>query len=124
MKEINRFEDLKGETILKINGCERNSNELVFTLKSGKNIRMFSYDSDCGNDVMVYLQDIIGDVQDIINSPLLLAEEVSNKGNPEDEFRTSTWTFYKLSTIKGSLTMRWLGESNSYYSETLDVVEI
>jgi hypothetical protein len=76
----------------------------------------------------VYLEDVAGELHDLLNSPITLAEEVTNRNeNPEgmDESFTSyaesfTWTFYKLATVNGYVTLRWYGESNGYYSESVD----
>lgn len=66
-------------------------------------------------------------MDDLVGSPLLQAEEVS-ADDPEDypdyDQEYHTWAFYKFATIKGSVTLRWLGESNGYYSEEVTAVLI
>jgi hypothetical protein len=64
---------------------------------------------------------VCGDVEDIIGSPILRAVELCHKGL---EGESSTWTFYTISTIRGTVDLRWLGESNGYYSESVDFQEI
>ena len=81
------------------------------------------HDQDCCESVT--LEDVCGDLQDLIGSPILEAEEVvSANVNPEGvkvpEYQESfTWTFYKIATAKGRVTLRWYGDSNGYYSESV-----
>ena len=82
----------------------------------------FYHNQDCCEYVEVY--DVCGDLGDLIGCPLLVAEEVESdtpeEYNPAHEPESMTWTFYKFATIAGSVTIRWLGTSNGYYSERVD----
>lgn len=86
---------------------------LVFTTADGEQF-IFSHEQQCCE--AVWIEDIAGDLIDLQGVPLLQAEEVT-----EFPYSGNTWTFYKFATIKGSVTIRWLGESNGYYSEDVDI---
>lgn len=81
---------------------------------------LFEHDQSCCETVEV--EDVAGDLSDLIGSPLLLAEEVTGNGRLEyDDAKSSvTWTFYRFGTAKGDLSIRWWGNSNGYYSERVD----
>ena len=121
------FADLQGKTLARISGLSPGSEKVDFFTTDGHHYCQ-SHSQDCCESVEV--QDMVGDLADVIGWPILLAEEVqhSNENPPEvpvPEYEDSwTWTFYKLSTIKGSVTIRWYGSSNGYYSETVDFEEV
>lgn len=117
-----QFSILKGKTLAKVENI--NDEELIFTTVDNKIFKLY-HEPDCCESVTI--EDICGDLNDLIGEPLLIAEEVVHEQdvNPEGvvipEFQESfTWTFYKLSTRKGSVTIRWYGASNGYYSESVD----
>lgn len=120
------FESLKGKMLSKIEG-KTGDEEMIFTTEDGEVFKMF-YEHDCCASCNIV--DIAGDLEDLIGSPILFAEVVTNEGeNPlgveVPEYQDSfTWTFYKLSTLKGSVTISWYGESNGYYNESVTFTKI
>jgi len=116
------FEELKGKTLIKITGVVGDE-EMVFVCTDGSVYKLY-HEQDCCEKVAI--EDICGDLADLIGMPILLAEVVTSNENPADAKVDTkwqdffTWTFYKLSTNRGSVTIRWYGESNGYYSESVD----
>lgn len=111
--KVDTIHELIGRTIVHAD-CSVGADVARFNLDDGRVCR-FWHDDDCCEDVRI--EDVIGDIADLVGSPLV-PEEVSEADGPTVEHVDSyTWTFYRFATVKGTVTIRWLGTSNGYYSE-------
>jgi len=120
---MTEFNIIKGKTLVSVDVDENNA-KIYFHFNDKSCYKMYMSD-DCCNGF--WLDDVCGDWGDLIGEPLTEAEEITNADEPEepDEAQESyTWTFYKLGTIKGCVTLRWFGTSNGYYSESVYFREI
>lgn len=116
--------ELIGKVINKITGMDSGSGEVRFLCSDGSEYLMY-HAQDCCESVSI--NDVEGDVSDLIGSPIVLAEEVNSDDYPapQDEYLESyTWTFYRIATDKGFVVLRWFGESNGYYSESVDFAKV
>ena len=108
-----RIEEMVGKVFTSV---RNEGTELVF--QNATESFVFFHQQDCCENVSI--EDVCGELQDLVGEPLLLAEEVTGE-TPVDfnerEYESVTWTFYKFATRKGYVDVRWLGESNGYYSE-------
>jgi len=117
-RDIRDFSVLLGKTLSKVKQVK--DEEIFFYTSEGEIYKLY-HNQDCCESV--YIEDVVGDYADLLDSPILLAEEVSNRDDPARDIKydkSYTWTYYKLSTIKGSVSIRWYGASNGYYSESVD----
>ena len=107
-----------GKTFVQVTGSVGDG-EMTFVTAQGERF-MFAHQQDCCEHVRI--NDIVGDLQDLVGEPLLIAEQVSGATEPDEEhYESYTYTFYKFATRKGYVDVRWLGESNGYYSESVDL---
>lgn len=108
--------ELVGKTVVSI---DKKDDELIFICGTGEKYKMY-HSQDCCESVTI--EDICGDLDDLIGTPILKAEEVTNY-EPTNS-GSCTWTFYKIATNKGYVDIRWYGESNGHYSESVDFVQV
>lgn len=115
------FNTLAGRTLtnVEINKDEGYGEDVIrFYCDDGAVFAMKHFQDCCES---VCIEDVVGDIADLIGTPILFAEEATSDTNPQSEYDDSyTWTFYKLATIKGYVDIRWYGSSNGYYSESVD----
>lgn len=100
---------------------EDGNDGIVFELDNG-DIYMLAHKQDCCEDVVI--ESIVGELSDLIGTPIWIAESVSNESWDDRNVLHHTWTFYKFATHKGYVDIRFHGDSNGYYSESVDFYKV
>jgi hypothetical protein len=119
--EENQFfkDHVIGKTVIDIKTDKHDY--ISFLFSDGSAMKMYHSQSCCEN---VTIDDINGDLNDLIGTPIILAELRTNvnEGGPVDEYDSSyTWSFYTFRAHKGFVDIRWYGTSNGNYSEDVDI---
>jgi hypothetical protein len=108
-----KIEDMVGKVFTRVTG---GVGEGAMVFENATERFVFFHSQDCCESVDI--NDIAGDLEDLVGEPLWIAVEVSGATEPDEEhYESYTYTFYKFATRKGYVDVRWLGESNGYYSE-------
>lgn len=125
--EVNTLKPMLGRVIRSVR-LAPDKTELIF--EADNNVRFrFYHEQDCCETVAI--EDVVGDLEDLIDVPVLVAEETVGYPPGEEVMRrlgaeppedSWTWTFYRFATVKGTVTVRWYGASNGYYSERVSFV--
>lgn len=116
------LEELIGRTMSSV--VQNGNDAITFEAVTGERWKMYHRESCCES---CSIEDVVGDLQDLVGSPIAMADESSNSDDPppdHDNPESYTWTFYRLATVKGYVTIRWYGSSNGYYSETATFARI
>lgn len=113
--------ELLGKTVTSLE-VWGNMEELRFFC-SDHTVYLMYHEQGCCESVQI--EDICGELEYLLDSPILMAEEVAGESGMDEASMTHyTWTFYKFATRKGYVTLRWLGTSNGYYGEEVSLVRV
>ena len=120
------IDQMLGKTISNITlpNEDESQDMILFECTDGSAYLMY-HEQDCCENVEI--DDINGDLDNLIGRPLALADVATSvdRGTREEGWDAShTWTFYRFGTVKGYVDIRWYGESNGYYSESVDFVKL
>lgn len=122
--EFKSINSLVGKTFTSVvrtsTGDEYNGGDSITF--NGNETYKFFHEQDCCEDVVI--EDICGDLSDLENTPIIVAEVTKNIAEDTENCDERTWTFYKFSTVKGFVTVRWFGQSNGYYSTDVNFVKV
>lgn len=115
---MNNFHELVGKTITKISGVD--TDRWTFKLSTGERFLLMHIQDCCES---VRHERTIGNIENIIGVPIILAEEDSKE--PEwftEKFieDSHTFTAFYFETEKGRVEIWFLGESNGYYGESFE----
>lgn len=105
----------KGRVITDIVGLNKGSENVEIHFVDG-GILMLRHKQDCCESVA--LVDFYGgDERGVV---LSFEERTNDASDNPDVSESGTWTFYSIQTTTGEIWMRWLGESNGFYSESVN----
>ena len=121
--KVNTYTEFSGKTIQEIRGCKKHSDEVTIKFTDGSCLK-FYHKQDCCETVL--LEDFDITPEWLIDSKIISIEERISRSeegvNPLNDWAESyTWSFYVIKTSSSTMVLRWYGESNGWYSETVDI---
>jgi hypothetical protein len=90
------FENMLGQVMSEVSDTD--GHEMIFKSESGKVFKFYHYQDCCE---CVSIEDICGDLSDLVGSPLLIAEEVDNIDTSDSKFHDMVEKMNMMSVISG-----------------------
>jgi hypothetical protein len=126
MMDINRlerkhveFSALVGEVLDAVD-IDREENQILLTTRSGRRFLVY-HEQDCCETVAISGQD--GSFDRLIGKPIVEARDFAvDTGDDEIDSQTTTTLVFRVDDQ--TVISRWIGDSNGYYSESVDIAEL
>ena len=114
------FSDLVGEVLDSVD-IDKGENQILLTTRSGRRFMVY-HEQDCCESVRIVGQD--GSFDKLIGKPIVEASGVAVDTSEEaiDSSQTTTTLVFRVDDQ--TVISRWIGDSNGYYSESVDIAEL
>ena len=115
------FSALVGEVLDAVD-IDREENQILLTTRSGRKFLVY-HEQDCCETVAISGQD--GNFDNLIGKPLIEARDFAvDTGESESDYDSQTTTTLVFRVDDQTVISRWIGDSNGYYSESVDIAEL
>jgi serine/threonine protein phosphatase PrpC len=116
-----RFGVLVGEVLDAVD-IDKEENQILLTTRSGRKFLVY-HEQDCCEKVQIVGQD--GNFDNLIGKPLIEARDFAvDTGESESDYDSQTTTTLVFRVDDQTVVSRWVGDSNGYYSESVDIAEL
>jgi len=113
------FSALVGEVLDSVD-IDREENQILLTTRSGRRFVVY-HEQDCCETVAISGQD--GSFDKLIGKPIVEARDIAvDTGDDEIDSQTTTTLVFRVDDQ--TVISRWIGDSNGYYSESVDIAEL
>ncbi len=113
------FSALVGEVLDAVD-IDREENQILLTTRSGRRFLVY-HEQDCCETVAISGQD--GSFDRLIGKPIVEARDFAvDTGDDEIDSQTTTTLVFRVDDQ--TVISRWIGDSNGYYSESVDIAEL
>ena len=115
------FSDLVGEVLDSVD-IDKGENQILLTTRSGRRFMVY-HEQDCCEKVQIVDQD--GNFDNLIGKPIIEARDFAvDTGESESDYDSQTTTTLVFRVDDQTVISRWIGDSNGYYSESVDIAEL
>ncbi len=113
------FSVLVGEVLDAVD-IDKRKDQILLTTRSGRQFLVY-HEQDCCESVRIVGQD--GNFEKLIGKPIVEARD--NAVDTSEEAADSQTTTTLIFRVDGETVIsRWVGDSNGYYSESVDIAEL
>jgi hypothetical protein len=112
--------ELQGEVLTHID-VDESKGKVLLTTQKGRQILLHHIQDCCEH---VYIENIEGEWLKLLGKPLQVASGKEEDCSPESREGSGTRTTFKFKVDNETVVCKWVGESNGYYSESVNIEDI